>query len=170
MSSADDIERALQWRRDEEKAAQQAEDRRLAELLAVAAEAARGFIELMGKHGVQPETVYGHQQVKRRKHRFAKWEIVEQYRPVAQGWVVKYSINEYDKPWLISFLQVDGQLRDCRWDTPSSSGFPNEGLLPQAPRRAIKGFGALCIQPGHEPHAPYLTVTDYSKAAQWYLG
>ncbi|MFG3266384.1 hypothetical protein [Streptomyces bobili] len=83
--SADDIERALQQRRDAESAKQQAEQRRRAELFAAGAEAARGFIDLMRRHGVQPETVYEYEQVKHRKNRFAKWETVDEYTPVTQG-------------------------------------------------------------------------------------
>ncbi|MEH0416100.1 hypothetical protein [Streptomyces sp. B21-083] len=174
MSSSDGIERAMRKQRDEERAAQEAEDRRRAELFATGAEAARGFIELMRKHGVQPETVYDYEQVKRRKYRFAsrhnRYETIEQYTPVGNGWVVQYSLTEYDEPWLIKCLQEDGKVRDCTWHRPGNSGFPTEGLLPPAPRSAIPKHGRLGAQRGYQPGAPTVTVEQYATAARWYLG
>jgi hypothetical protein len=168
--SADDIERALQKRRGAESAAQQAEERRRAELFAAGAEAARGFIDLMRRHGVQPETVYEHEQVKRRKNRFAKWETVDAYTPVTQGWVVSYYISEYGEPWSIMLLQVDGRIRECSRRSPYKIGLPVEGLLPHAPRTALGTAHTLCVKPGYEPGTPTVTIEKYAEAAQWYLG
>ncbi|WP_086766222.1 hypothetical protein [Streptomyces bobili] len=168
--SADDIERALQKRRGAENAAQQAEERRRAELFAAGAEAARGFIDLMRRHGVQSETVYEYEQVKRRKNRFAKWETVDDYTPLAQGWVVDYYITEYGDPASIEFLQVDGSIRRCDRRSPYRIGLPVEGLLPHPPHTALGTAHTLCVKPGYEPGTPTVTVEKYAEAAQWYLG
>ncbi|MFM9709203.1 hypothetical protein [Streptomyces galilaeus] len=168
--SADDIERALQQRRDAESAKQQAEQQRRAELFAAGAEAARGFIDLMRRHGVQPETVYEHEQVKRRKNRFANWETVDAYTPVTQGWVVDYYITEYGDPAYIDFLQVDGSIRRCDRRSPYRIGLPVEGLLPHPPRTALGTAHTLLVNPRHQPGTPTVTVEQYAKAAQWYLG
>ncbi|MFC5029972.1 hypothetical protein ACQFX6_28165 [Streptomyces sp. DSM 41987] len=171
MSASDDIERIMQRKLEAAQAESQARSQQLAKKLAAGAEAAQGFIALMQQRGVGPETIYRHEQVQKRKFSFPnrpnKHDTFELYEPVDRGWVVQYSIDDYGSPWLMSFLQTDGKLRQCSLRTVNT-GFRSEGLLPRASRTAFQR-GALCIKPGYEATAPHLTVDNYAEAARWYL-
>ncbi|MCW2890375.1 MAG: hypothetical protein JWL58_7237 [Streptosporangiaceae bacterium] len=172
MSSSGDIESAMQRRIAEEQGRKEAEERQLAKRIAAGAEPARGFVELMRKHRVTPETVYWHQQV--RLPGGSRWysrpdKTFERFEPVDQGWVVQYSMTEYSEPWMIKYLRPDGLINDC--DVRGlSNGFPNEGLI-EAPTRTAFGAGwALCSKVLRPPPGnPFLTVDDYAVAARRYL-
>lgn len=88
-------------------AAETEQSKRLAESAQFAAE----FIELMNKNGVEPEPIYTHRQITKGRRRSPK--IIEQYQPVRRGWVISYSIDKFDLPWLIHCLLDDGLAIEC---------------------------------------------------------
>jgi hypothetical protein len=177
MSSYGDIESAMQRRVEDERRQVEIAARELAAKAAVGADAARGFIELMRKYDVTPETVYRHEQVRLsgRNHFLRGFfpkpdKVIERFEPVDRGWVVRYSLTEYGDPWLMLYLRPDGLVNDC--ETHSfTTGFPCEGLI-EAPARTALGRGrAVCVKrySTKEPSSPFLTVDEYATAARWYL-
>ncbi len=185
MASSDDIERAMRQQIADERQQQSAEERRLAERAAAGAQAARGFIELMRKRGVAPESIYRYEQIVTRRRTLIYREekrsaVVERYEWADHGWVVQWSITEYNEPWLIRYLRPDGLINDCevrRWpDLAAQNRFlrfelPVEGLL-QGPSFGIpNATWLLCLKRAgdRKPHSPSLTVDDYAAAARHYL-
>lgn len=169
MSVADEIEARLRALRAERLAQKRTSQTRQDEGI----KQARGFIELMSRHRVQPEPVYVRRQEKTRRQ-----QTVDIYTSVDRAWVVKFSLSEYIEPWLILCLRPDGKMFDCSAEKPGGTGHLVQGLAPRHPKSAFRninpGNWVLYVAdnrgtPELSLRAPYLGVDDYAKAADWYL-
>ncbi|MEV4513317.1 hypothetical protein AB0K00_30615 [Dactylosporangium sp. NPDC049525] len=185
MASSDDIERAMQHRIAEERKQKSNEERLLAERLTAGAQAAQGFIELMRKRGVEPDPIYRYEQVTTYGKTLIfretkKGKTIDRYELADRGWVVRWSVNEYNEPWLIKYLRPDGLLGDCEmrpWPNLATQNryyrcdIPAEGLMEGPSLGQPNARRVLCLKRfGNDgPRSPSLTVGEYAIAAQHYL-
>src|ERR1043165_2030465 len=112
VASSDEIERAMRQRIEEEQKQRSRERLLLGDRLAAGAQTANGFIELMRKHNVEPDWIYRYEQVTKRRKSLIyreerRGETVDRYEVADEGWVVRWSVSEYNEPWMIEYLRPD---------------------------------------------------------------
>jgi hypothetical protein len=162
-----EIERLMREQIAAEQAQALATETEQSKRLAESARFAATFIELMNKNGVEPEPIYTHQQITKGRRRSPV--IIEQYQLVRRGWVISYSIDKFESPWLIHCLLDDGTAMECDVrPSTTPAGHKTQGLV-APPAREMFEHKVLCVQPSSEQGAPYFRKEDYATAAKRYL-